>query len=151
MKSQMSSRALVTCGESHQVFQNRILSSRRPPIECSRPKLTNIILQKLLLYRYRYYAPPANLTQGGANLAQLSMTAQFYRQDVVTAANLTHVGLTWHKHARHCSDSKTETGLARFARRPLVMSFLLSLQCRACLCQVNPTWVRLAAVTASCL
>ena len=38
------------------------------------------------------------------------MTAQFYRQDAVTAANLTHVGLTWHKHARHCSDSKKEKG-----------------------------------------
>ena len=54
--------------------------------------------------------PPSNLTQEGANLAQLSMTAQFYRQGAVTAANLTHMELTWHKHARHCSDSKKEKG-----------------------------------------
>ena len=68
------------------------------------------IIPVLRCWQPKYYAPPANLTQGGANLAQLSMTARFYTQDAVTAANLTHVGLTWHKHARHCSDSKKEKG-----------------------------------------
>ena len=68
-------------------------------------------------YVFHYNAPPADLTQGGANLAQLSMTAQFYRQDAVTAANLTHVGLTWHKHAQHCSDSKKDITSGRRAKR----------------------------------
>ena len=78
------------------------------------------------------------MMQGGANLAQLTLTAEFYRQDSITAANLTHVGLTWRKHARHCSDSKKEKGSqAGGALRPLVMSCLLSLQCRACLRQVT--------------
>ena len=39
----------------------------------------------------RYQGPPANLTQGDANLAQLAMTAQFYRRDAVAASNLTHL------------------------------------------------------------
>ena len=39
-----------------------------------------------------YEGPPANPTQGDANLAQLAMTAQFYRQDAVAAPNLTHLG-----------------------------------------------------------
>ena len=47
------------------------------------------------LLRIKYQARPANLTQGGANLAQLSMTAQFYRHYALTAANLTHVRLTY--------------------------------------------------------
>ena len=42
-----------------------------------------------------YAACAPNLTQGEANLAQLAMTAQFYRQDAVAVAapNLTHLGL----------------------------------------------------------
>ena len=59
----------------------------------------------------KYYA------QGGANRAQLSMTAKFYRQDTLTAANLTHVGLTWRKHAQHCSDSKKGITSGRRAKR----------------------------------
>ena len=39
-----------------------------------------------------YQGPPANLTRGDANLAQLAMTAQFYRQDAVAAPKLTHLG-----------------------------------------------------------
>ena len=34
--------------------------------------------------------PPANLTQGDANLAQLTLTAKFHGQDANTASNLTH-------------------------------------------------------------
>ena len=41
-----------------------------------------------------YQAPPANLTEGGANLTTLSTTAQFYRQDALTGADLTTLGLT---------------------------------------------------------
>ena len=33
--------------------------------------------------------PPVNLTQGAANLAQLTMKAQFYKQDALTRPNLT--------------------------------------------------------------
>ncbi len=57
-----------------------------------------------------YQGPPANLTQGYPNLTQLAMTAQFYRQDAVAAPNLTHLGLTWPNHARHCSESKKRKG-----------------------------------------
>ena len=39
-----------------------------------------------------YHAPRGNVTQGGANLAQLTMTAQFYRQDALTRPNLTQRG-----------------------------------------------------------
>ena len=39
-----------------------------------------------------YYAPRGNVTQGGANLAQLTMTAQFYGQDALTRPNLTQRG-----------------------------------------------------------
>ena len=67
--------------------------------------------------RAQYYAPLVNLTQGGANLAQLAMTAQFYRQDAFTGPNLTRLGLTWPNHARHCSDSKKNITSGRRAKR----------------------------------
>ena len=38
----------------------------------------------------RYQGPPVNLARGYPNLAHLSMTAQFYRQDALTAPNLAH-------------------------------------------------------------
>ena len=40
----------------------------------------------------KYQGPPPNVAQGGANLAQLAMTAQFYRQDALTVPNLARPG-----------------------------------------------------------
>ena len=39
-----------------------------------------------------YQGPPSNPTPGGANLARLAMTAQFYRQDALPAPNPTRPG-----------------------------------------------------------
>ena len=73
-----------------------------------------------------YQGPPANLTQGAA---QLSMTSQFYRQVALTAepdppgaglVKITHViAVTAGKRKGH-------KRAAFLARRPLMMSFLLS-------------------------
>ena len=59
----------------------------------------------------------ANPTEEVANLAQLSMTAQFYRQDAVTGPNLTHLTLIWPIHARRCSDSQKDITSGRCAKR----------------------------------
>ena len=68
---------------------------------------------------------PANVTQGYPNVAQLTMTAEFYRQDALTAPNVTHTDLTWHNAARHCSDSKRNITSGRRAKRAaLLWSFL---------------------------
>ena len=37
-----------------------------------------------------YQGPPPNPSDGGANLAILATTTQFYRQDTLTGPNLTH-------------------------------------------------------------
>ena len=69
-------------------------------------------------------SPPANVTQGYPNVAQLTMTAQFYRHDALTAPNVEPVQIP-HDTA---VTARKRKGHNRTARRPLVMSFLLSLQ-----------------------
>ena len=75
------------------------------------------MFQAASLFTKKYQGPPANLTQGGANLAQRARTAQFDRQDALTGPNLTRLGLTWPNHARHCSDSKKNITSGRRAKR----------------------------------
>ena len=62
-------------------------------------------------------SPLANVTQGYPNVAQLTMTAEFYKQDALTAPNVTHADLTWPISARHCSDSKKNITSGRCAKR----------------------------------
>ena len=65
-------------------------------------------------------------------MTRLAMTAQFYRQDALPApnptqleANVTHSCTTLQ---RQQENERVTKRAARFARRPLVMFFLLSLQ-----------------------
>ena len=75
-------------------------------------------------------------------MTRQAMTAQFYRQDAFPApnptrpgANVTHLRPSLQRQQEKERDTKRA---ARFARRPLVMFFLLSLQCRARLGQISP-------------
>ena len=78
-----------------------------------------------------------------AKLTRPALTAQFYRPDALPApikrdlpgANVTHFCTSLQPQQEK---ERVTKRAARFARRPLVMFLLLSLQCRAQMCQVSP-------------
>ena len=60
----------------------------RKSIVLSPPDLTRA-LETIWDLFFHHFGPRVNVIQGGANLAQLTMTALFYRQDALTGPNLT--------------------------------------------------------------
>ena len=72
----------------------------------------------------------------------LATTAQFYTEDALPAPNPTRPGAnvtllcatSW----RQQEKERVAKRAVRFARRPLVMFFLLSLRCCAQMCHVSP-------------
>ena len=74
-------------------------------------------------------------------MAKLTMTAQFCKQDALSGPDDPTSGLpgTSLRGTTVASRKTSHERMARFARRPLVMSFLTSLQCHVDLCQVSPT------------
>ena len=82
---------------------------------------------------------PANLTQGGANVGQLTLTAQFYRQDALTAPNLTHhdANLAQHDLSLLSLLCQVSFMLGQVRCSECVLSTKLGCQCQ--LCQVSVT------------